>query len=72
MVQSKTLTEQLLPCLRPGYNSGQSDSAFRLLEYFEARIVGMPWKRLLRDTRRNPWCGCMTDGFLIAPRLLNT
>ena len=37
--QSQTLTDQLLPRFRPAYSSGRSDSAFRLLEYFEARIV---------------------------------
>ena len=64
--QSKTLTEQLLPCLRPGYDSGQSDSAFRLLEYFEARIVEDTMEALIarHPTQSLVW---LHDGFLIAP-----
>ena len=64
--QGKTLTEQLLPRFRPAYNSGQSDSAFRLLEYFEARIVEDTMEALIarHPTQSLVW---LHDGVLVAP-----
>ena len=64
--QSKTLTEQLLPLFRPAYSSGQSDSAFRLFEYFEARIVEDTMEALIarHPTQSLVW---LHDGFLVAP-----
>ena len=64
--QGKTLTEQLLPRFRPAYNSGQSDSAFRLLEYFEARIVEDTMEALIarHPTQSLVW---LHDSFLVAP-----
>ena len=63
--QGKTLTEQLLPRFRPAYNSGQSDSAFRLLEYFEARIVEDTMEALIarHPTQSLVW---LHDSFLVA------
>ena len=63
---SRTLATQLLPRYRPNCPSGQSDSAFRLLEYFEARIVQ---DTISSITSRHPthsvvW---LHDGFLISP-----
>jgi len=55
--QSTALVTQLLPRFRPAFSANHSDSAFRLLEYFEALIV--------KDTNsspgtpRNPWYGSM-------------
>ena len=64
--QSQTLTDQLLPRFRPAYSSGRSDSAFRLLEYFEARIVEDTMQALMarHPTQSLVW---LHDGFLIAP-----
>ena len=64
--QGKTLTEQLLPRFRPAYSSGQSDSAFRLLEHFEARIVEDTMEALIarHPTQSLVW---LHDGFLVAP-----
>lgn len=63
---SKALTDQLLPQYRPTYATGQGDSTFRLLEYFEAVIVEETIRAL---TARHPthslvW---LHDGFLVAP-----
>ena len=60
------LTNQLLPRFRPAYSSGQSDSAFRLLEYFEACIVEDTMQALMarHTTQSLVW---LHDGFLIAP-----
>jgi len=55
--QSTALVTQLPPRFRPAFSANHSDSAFRLLEYFEALIV--------KDTNsspgtpRNPWYGSM-------------
>ena len=64
--QSQTLTDQLLPRFRPAYSTGQSDSAFRLLEYFEARIVEDTMQALMErhPTQSLVW---LHDGFLVAP-----
>ena len=64
--QSKTLTDQLLPRFRPAYSTSQSDSAFRLLEHFEARIVEDTMKALIarHPTQSLVW---LHDGFLVAP-----
>ena len=64
--QGKTLTDQLLPRFRPAYSPGQSDSAFRLLEYFEARIVEDTIEALIarHPTQSLVW---LHDGFLVAP-----
>ena len=64
--QSQTLTDQLLPRFRPAYSTGQSDSAFRLLEYFEARIVEDTMQALKErhPTQSLVW---LHDGFLVAP-----
>ena len=63
--QSQTLTNKLLPRFRPAYSSGQSDSAFRLLEYFEACIVEDTMQALMarHTTQSLVW---LHDGFLIA------
>ena len=63
---SRALTEQLLPRFRPTYATSQGDSAFRLLEYFEATIVEDTMKALIarHPTRSLVW---LHDGFLIAP-----
>ena len=63
---SRTLATQLLPRYRPSCPIGQNDSAFRLLEYFEARIVQ---DTISSITSRHPthsvvW---LHDGFLISP-----
>ena len=63
---SQTLATQLLPYYRPNCPSGSNDRAFRLLEYFEARIVHDTIDSI---TRRHPthsvvW---LHDGFLISP-----
>ena len=64
--QGKTLTDQLLPRFRPAYSPGQSDSAFRLLEYFEARIVEDTIEALIarHPTQSLVW---LHNGFLVAP-----
>ena len=41
-LQTQALTVQLLPHLRPNFHVHQSDSVFRLLEYFEARVEKTP------------------------------
>ena len=63
---SQTLATQLLPRYRPSCPIGRNDSAFRLLEYFEARIVH---DIIHSITNRHPthsvvW---LHDGFLISP-----
>ena len=63
---SQTLATQLLPRYRPTCAIGSNDSAFRLLEYFEALIVQDTIDSI---TRRHPthsvvW---LHDGFLISP-----
>lgn len=63
---SRTLTEQLLPRFRPTDAIRQSDSTFRLLEYFEAIIVEDTIKALIarHPTQSAVW---LHDGFLIYP-----
>lgn len=64
---SRALTEQVLPRFRPTYATGQGDSAFRFLEYFEAIIVEDTMKALLarHPTQSLVW---LHDGFLVAPQ----
>ena len=64
--QTKALTDKLLPHTRPAYAKGQPDSAFRMLEQIEVRIVEDTIREL---TARYPvqstvW---LHDGFLICP-----
>ena len=64
--QSTALTTQLLPRFRPAFSVNHNDSAFRLLEYFEALIVEDTIHALIA---RHPaqslvW---LHDGFLVAP-----
>ena len=56
----------MLPRFRPAYSTSQSDSAFRLLEHFEARIVEDTMKALIarHPTQSLVW---LHDGFLVAP-----
>ena len=63
---SQVLTAQFLPQYRPTYATGQSDSTFRLLEYFEALIVEETISALIarHPTHSLVW---LHDGFLVAP-----
>ena len=63
---SQALATQLLPHYRPQYPTGQNDSAFRLLEYFEAYIVRETIDAIVarHPTHSVVW---LHDGFLIAP-----
>ena len=63
---SATLTTQLLPRFRPEFNANHNDSAFRLLEYFEAIIVEDTIHALIarHPTQSLVW---LHDGFLVAP-----
>ena len=63
---STTLTTQLLPRFRPGFLVNQNDSAFRLLEHFEATIVEDTIRALIarHPTQSVVW---LHDGFLVAP-----
>lgn len=63
---SQALTEQLLPRYRPHYTTRQSDSTFRLLEYFEALVVEETIGAIIacHPTHSLVW---LHDGFLIAP-----
>lgn len=65
-LQAKALTDQLLPHFRPDFRTSQVDSTFRLLEYFEARIVEDTIKELIarHPTQSIVW---LHDGFLVAP-----
>jgi hypothetical protein len=65
-LQSKALTDQLLPCLRPAFHTGQADSTFRLLEHLEVQIVEDTIKELMarHPTQSLVW---LHDGFLVAP-----
>ena len=63
---STTLTTQLLPRFRPEFLVNHNDSAFRLLEYFEAIIVEDTIRALIarHPTQSLVW---LHDGFLVAP-----
>ena len=63
---STTLTTQLLPRFRPEFLVNHNDSAFRLLEYFEATIVEDTIRALIarHPTHSLIW---LHDGFLVAP-----
>ena len=63
---STTLTTQLLPRFRPEFLVNHSDSAFRLLEHFEATIVEDTIRALIarHPTQSLVW---LHDGFLVAP-----
>ena len=63
---STTLTTQLLPRFRPEFLVNHSDSAFRLLEHFEATIVEDTIRALIarHPTKSLLW---LHDGFLVAP-----
>ena len=63
---STTLTTQLLPRFRPGFLVNHNDSAFRLLEHFEATIVEDTIRALIarHPTQSLVW---LHDGFLVAP-----
>ena len=63
---STTLTTQLLPRFRPGFLVNHNDSAFRLLEHFEAIIVEDTIRALIarHPTQSLVW---LHDGFLVAP-----
>ena len=63
---SQTLATQLLPRYRPSCPIGRNDSAFRLLEYFEARIVHDTINSIANrhPTHSVVW---LHDGFLISP-----
>ena len=63
---STTLTTQLLTRFRPGFNVSHNDSAFRLLEHFEALIVEDTIHALIarHPTQSLVW---LHDGFLVAP-----
>ena len=63
---STTLTTQLLPRFRPEFLVNHNDSAFRLLEYFEATIVEDTVRALIarHPTQSLVW---LHDGFLVAP-----
>ena len=63
---SATLTTQLLPRFRPEFNVNHNDSAFRLLEHFEAIIVEDTIHALIarHPTQSLVW---LHDGFLVAP-----
>ena len=64
--QSTALVTQLLPHFRPAFSANHSDGAFRLLEYFEARIVEDTIQALIsrHPTQSLVW---LHDGFLVAP-----
>ena len=64
--QSTALTTQLLNRFRPTFSANHNDSAFRLLEYFEARIVEDTIHALIarHPTQSLVW---LHDGFLVAP-----
>jgi hypothetical protein len=64
--QSTALVTQLLPRFRPAFSANHSDSAFRLLEYFEALIVEDTIQALItrHPTQSLVW---LHDGFLVAP-----
>ena len=63
---STTLTTQLLPRFRPEFLVNHNDSAFRLLEHFEATIVEDTIRALIarHPTQSLVW---LHDGFLVAP-----
>ena len=63
---STTLTTQLLTRFRPEFNVNHNDSAFRLLEHFEALIVEDTIHALIarHPTQSLVW---LHDGFLVAP-----
>ena len=63
---STTLTTQLLPRFRPEFLVNHNDSAFRLLEHFEAIIVEDTIRALIarHPTQSLVW---LHDGFLVAP-----
>ena len=63
---SQTLATKLLPRYRPSCPTGRNDSAFRLLEYFEARIVQDTIDAIIarHPTHSVVW---LHDGFLISP-----
>ena len=63
---STTLTTQLLPRFRPEFLVNHNDSAFRLLEHFEATIVENTIRALIarHPTQSLMW---LHDGFLVAP-----
>ena len=63
---SQTLTEQLLPLVRPAHPIRQSDSTFRLLEHFESLIVKDTIQAVAarHPTQSLVW---LHDGFLIHP-----
>ena len=64
--QTTALTTQLLNRFRPTFSASHNDSAFRLLEYFEARIVEDTIHALIarHPTQSLVW---LHDGFLVAP-----
>ena len=64
--QSTALITQLLPRFRPAFSANHNDSAFRLLEYFEALIVEDTIHALIarHPTQSLVW---LHDGFLVAP-----
>ena len=64
--QSTALTTQLLTRFRPAFSVNHKDSAFRLLEYFEALIVEDTIHALIarHPTQSLVW---LHDGFLVAP-----
>ena len=66
LLLSQTLATRLLPRYRPSCPMGQHDSAFRLLEYFEARIVHDTINSIIarHPTHSVVW---LHDGFLISP-----
>ena len=66
LLLSQTLAASLLPRYRPHYPVGRTDSAFRLLEYFEAHVVRGTIDALVarHPTHSIVW---LHDGFLISP-----
>ena len=64
--QSQMLTERLLPQVRASHPTQQSDSAFRVVEHFEALIVEDTIRTITAQhpTQSLVW---LHDGFLIAP-----
>ena len=64
--QSTALVTRLLPRFRPAFSASHSDSAFRLLEYFEPLIVEDTIHALIarHPTQSLVW---LHDGFVVAP-----